>query len=162
MIETLIFICGCVAGMILGIILGRRSGYAKGYADGHAVGFGQGFHDSLSDETINNTLVSKNSTELLKVGCAFTAHFGRDWPAESRSLHATWVITVLGEKIARAMIAAGIIHPVILSKEYTSKGEFVKVGASVLATRDPANSDFPEFEFEMPDPLAQEDLLSHQ
>lgn len=138
MIETLIFICGCVGGLVLGLIVGHCRGYDAGYKAAP-------IPDSPSFPSGINAPVRLVETPMRKYQCALSLPIPPK--PEDRIRLSTWAAEHICTSLARKMLADRVIRPVILEEHCGFPIDTWKIGASIFAVPDPAFEEYPNLVF---------------
>lgn len=138
MIETLIFICGCVGGLVLGLIVGHRRGYDAGYKAA-PIPFSPSFSPRM------HVPFSLVESPMRKYKCSLR-HPIPPTP-EDRIKQSTLAAEHICTSIARKMLADRTIRPVILEEHSGFSGDTWEIEASLFAVPDPSLEEYPNLVF---------------
>ncbi|WP_289769211.1 hypothetical protein [Muribaculum intestinale] len=138
MIETLIFICGCVGGLVLGLIVGHRWGYDAGYKAA-PIPFSPSFSPRM------HVPIPVVESPMRKY--QFSLRLSMPPAPEDRIRQSTWAAEHICTSIARKMLADRTIRPVILEEHSGFSGDTWEIGASLFAVPDPSLEEYPNLVF---------------
>lgn len=134
MIETLIFMFGCVIGLSIGLVIGHTRGNRTGYKAGLVAANRLSPESQVFDDFLTHT----DSTKMQRVECSREFRMSPDMTPEDVALARRFEYHQLCQNVAQALMNQEIIRPVIVDDEFSSNRDIRRIVLSFYIAPDPA------------------------